>query len=184
MIDVGIAGPLGQLLAWLTAALFLISLGFGARVGWTAVHRGLCRASVRIGGIVLLLAVGLGASVAHFWRAPQTVEVSRSGDWTARSAYGNQLWRVPAEEDRQVRLVSAADQPLAHLQVRRASGQQVVLYGHHLASRLGYRWNMCGAWQERPVWRPHQYRPGGPDCADAPWPAALNRLEGAPLARR
>ena len=58
MIDVGIAGPLGAMLAWLTAALLLLAMGASTRVGWSVARRGLCRASVRIGSMMRIESIG------------------------------------------------------------------------------------------------------------------------------
>lgn len=182
MIDIGIAGPLGAMLAWLTAALLLLAMGASTRVGWSVARRGLCRASVRIGSMMLVLTAGLAAGVAHFATTAQTVEVAPDGGWTAYSAYGLSLWQIPADEARQVRVLSPLDRPRTQLQVRRADGSEVVLYGYELRSRLGYRLRTCGAWEERPMWGPHQYAAGGPQCADEPWPAALDRSQALPLA--
>jgi hypothetical protein len=184
MVDVGIAGPMGTLLAWFNAALLVAALALGARVAWTVRARGLCRASVRVGGMVVLLCGGLAGGVLHFATAPQSVRIAVGGDWTAYSAYGNTLWVLPAEEARQVRLESPLDCPKARLHVRRTDGDAITLYGHELPRRLGYQLRMCGAWEERPVWGPHRYSAAGPECLEAPGPAALERATAVPLAWR
>jgi len=173
MIDVGIAGPIGTALAWLCALLFLASSMVSGRVVWALAVRGARRGAVRVAGGSLGLTLALGLGVGHFAGAPQTLEVSPSGDWQLYDAYGLTVDAVPSNEVRQARLTSPVGSAFTRLEVRRADGRSLVLFGDQLRDGLGYAFNACGAWADRPVWGPHAYDALGPRCDDEPWPAAL-----------
>lgn len=161
------AGPMGHALAWVCAALLLASLGLAARVALAArgSRDGRVRAAIHVGLLVLAFGVGVG----HFLGAPQQLQVSARGDWVVRNAYGLTLDVVPAEEIRQVRVVSDPRAEHQRVEVRLRDAGRLTLHGRGVTTRLGYHWSVCGAWQDRPVWGPHTFDLGGPVCDDRPW---------------
>lgn len=173
MIDVGIAGTLGVVLAWLCALLLLAHATVTGRVVWAYVVRG-----ARAGALPVLVAVLvtqglLIGAVAHFATTPQKVAVHSSGDWSVHNAYGWTIETVAAQEVRQVRLTSPASRAFSTVEVKREDGRSLMLYGEDVLFSLGYAFNECGAWTSRPVWGPHAFSPLGPTCQDAPWPATV-----------
>lgn len=184
MIDVGIAGKLGFTLAWMCALLLLVTFALAGRVLWALAVRGARRGVVGVVAGLFGVSLTLGLGVAHFMHTPDTLEVAPNGDWVLYDAYGLVVDAIPASEVRQVRLTSPIADSFARLEVRRADGASMMLYGDELRSSLGYAFEQCGAWVARPVWGPHAYDALGPRCSDPPWPAALSHAPGAhrPLA--
>lgn len=173
MIDVGIAGKLGITLAWMCAVLLLVASMVSGRVLWALAVRGARRGVyvVTTGTVGVMLGLGLG--VAHFVGAPQSLEIAPNGDWVVYDAYGLRVEAIPATEVRQARLTSPIDAAFTKLEIRRADGASLVLHGEQLRDSLGYAFERCGAWRDRPLWGPHAYDALGPRCSDPPWPAAI-----------
>ncbi len=177
MIDVGIAGSLGTILAWMCALLLLATAAVSSRVVWAYVVRGARKGALSV--FIGMFAVGgiFTSAIVHFAQTPQTIELQPSGDWVVANAYGWSLERVPANEERQVRLTSPVGQDFNRVEIRRANGDTLVLHGTNVLDALGYAFNECGAWRNRPVWGPHAFGPLGPSCEDAPWPAVVRNTE-------
>lgn len=177
MIDVGIAGSLGTILAWMCAFLLLATTAVSSRVMWAYVVGGARRGALSV--LIGMVAVGgvCASTVVHFAQTPQTVELQPAGEWVVCNAYGWTLETIPADEERQVRLTSPVGHDRNRVEVRRADGNTLVLYGTNVLADLGYAFNECGAWRSRPVWGPHAFGPLGPTCQDAPWPAVVRNIE-------
>lgn len=161
------------MLAWMCAALLLMMSTVAGRVVWAIVVKGTRSRAP----LVLFMSVGtvalLGAGVAHFAAMPQSLEVEANGAWTLHNAYGIAVDRVAPDEVRQVRLTTPVGQDFSRVEIRRASGDTLVLHGTNILFSLGYAFNECGSWSSRPLWGPHAFGPMGPQCDDEPWPAPM-----------